>query len=105
MDMHDAPNGLRRLVDPAVRPSLSEDAWLDDLPAGTVIPAAALARFRWPVDPYDNGSWLFVSCTTRFGDEEFRRWVLQLPEEGVLIDPSDERLQHLLRNARKTATL
>lgn len=96
--------GLRPLVVPGAPVCEEESDWLDRLPVGTVLPARALARFRWPIDPLDNQHWLLVSCSTALDDEGYRRWLLALPEEGILVDPSDPRLRALLARTGKTAT-
>ena len=89
------PLALRHLVDPSALPSATEIEWLDRLPVGTVLSATALARFRWPVDPYDPHHWLVVGCSSDLDDEAYRTWLTQLPDEGVLLDPSDHRVRRL----------
>lgn len=94
----DALLSLRSLVDPCACPCGKESEWLNALPPGTLLPAGSLARFRWPVDPFDNRYWLFVSCSTSVDVEGYLRWLLALPDEGVLVDPSDQRLRCLLQS-------
>ena len=95
---------LRSLLLAEIPPDAAEAAWLDGLPAGTVLTASALRSFRWPIDPYDSRHWLQVSCSTQFGDEAFRAWLRRLPDEGVLIDPADPRLQRMAGPGPKSAT-
>ena len=52
---------LRSLLLAEIPPDAAEAAWLDGLPAGTVLTASALRSFRWPIDPYDSRHWLQVS--------------------------------------------
>lgn len=96
---------LRGLINSPVQATESEDRWLDRLPVGTLLSAVALSRFQWPVDPYDNRAWLVVGCAPGLDDEGYRAWLTGLPNEGVLIDPSDDRLQRLLAANRKSASL
>jgi hypothetical protein len=70
--------------------------WMDTLPVGTFISMDSLERFRWPIDPADATTWLFVGCARQLDSEAYCRWYASLPTVGVVADPTDPRFRRMV---------
>jgi hypothetical protein len=70
--------------------------WMETLPTGTFVTLDALDHFRWPIDPADASTWLFVGCAPHLDVESYRRWYASLPAVGVMADPGDPRFRRMV---------